>query len=94
MIKPTLGRIVWFKPGKDDRTPSNPDGLCAAFITCVHSDSMVNLCVFDANGHPTPRTSVPLVQDDEEVPVGCYCQWMPYQLGQAARTEAAEQARK
>jgi hypothetical protein len=53
----------------------------AALVTYVHSDTMVNLAVFDANGNGHGRTSVKLVQDggnprsvDES-----YCEWMPYQ---------------
>ncbi|MBF5006826.1 hypothetical protein ISG32_21500 [Diaphorobacter sp. NR2-3-3-1] len=45
----------------------------------------------DANGNAHSRTSVPLVQDGDSCPAnGYYCEWMPYQKGQAAKTEAAE----
>lgn len=89
LIKPSLGRIVWFTPAKGDSMPTNPDGRCAAIVTCVHSDSMVNLCVFDANGLPRPCGIVPLVQQNAEAPGGYFCEWMPYQLD-AARRQAAE----
>jgi len=37
---------------------------------------------------------VPLVQDEPGVPASSYCCWMPYQKGQAAKTEALEAAAK
>lgn len=99
MIKPSNGRIVWY-------TPSRPSGdfdsdACivqhdklkplAAMVVHVWGDRMVNLVVFDSNGTATPRTSVELLQDDDGKPEGGrFCSWMPYQLGQAAKTEAAE----
>jgi hypothetical protein len=56
----------------------------------VWSDTCVNLVVFNANGVPYNRTSVLLVQDANPVPGSQYCEWMPYQKGQAAKTEALE----
>jgi len=93
MIKPTIGRVVWFW----DKSPDRPQQsqAHAALVTYVHSDTMVNLAVFDAGGHSHPHGSVLLVQDaDSEVPAGPYCEWMPYQKGQAAKTEALEAAAK
>lgn len=90
MIKPTIGRVVLFW----DRSPDRPlqTQAHAALVAYVHSDNMVNLSVFDAEGRPHPQTSVRLLQDDEEAPNGPYCEWMPYQKGQAAKTEALETA--
>ncbi len=52
---------------------------------------MVNLAVFDANGFARGETSVLLVQDGYGNPGGgAWCTWMPYQKGQAAKTEALE----
>jgi hypothetical protein len=54
---------------------------------------MVNLTVFDHNGCPHSRTSITLIQegDDPNLIGGrAWCEWMPYQKGQAAKTEAAE----
>jgi hypothetical protein len=87
MIKPTIGRIVWFYP-RGHKAGEQP---LAAIVAHVWSDTCVNLAIFDANGQPyTPgTTSVLLVQENSEVPsAGNFCTWMPYQL--AAKTEAAE----
>jgi hypothetical protein len=88
MIKPTIGRVVWFHP-----SGSSPDQQPhAALIAYVHNDTVVNLATFDENGYADNATSVPLWQSDGDVarPVSFYCEWMPYQQGQAAKTEALE----
>lgn len=88
MIKPTVGRVVWFYkyvPGQGHKGP------LAAHVAYVHSDSMVNLMVIDENGLPRSETSVYLRQEGNEAPQSNYCEWMPYQKGQAAKTEALEQ---
>jgi hypothetical protein len=88
MIKPTIGRVVWFHPASnfigahfDKAEP------LAAIIVHVWTDRMVNLAVFDQNGcHHCGATSVRLLQDgDETLEGGHYCQWMPYQIGQAKK---------
>lgn len=86
MITPTIGRVVWYRPASHD----GDQPLCA-LVTYVHSDTMVNLAVFDPNGNPFAATSVPLRQDDDPAPAGSYAEWMPYQKGQAAKAEALEQ---
>ena len=98
MIKPTVGRVVLFTPAVSD-LPA--DKLCqngiqplAAIIVYVWSDTCVNLAVFDANGQSHSRTSVPLLDLNDETRQGMsyFCEWMPYQVGQAAKTETAENA--
>lgn len=91
MIKPTVGRVVWYRPSPGENIVGN-DGSqpLAAIITHVWSDTCINLAVFDANGIATNRTSVYLLQPETERPASQFAEWMPYQLGQAARTEAAE----
>lgn len=89
MISPTVGRVVWFY---DEKAASSGD-CQAAIVTHVRSDTCVNLAIFDHNGNSVvnPPTSVRLLQDGEERPTECcYCEWMPYQKGQAARTEQLE----
>lgn len=101
MIKPSIGRVVWYQPGDGSGAR---DGFvqhggafgasrqpCAAIITYVWSDTMVNLVVFDHNGVTHQRTSVDLRNDAPSLPTATqYCEWMPYQKGQAAKTEALE----
>ena len=89
-ILPTVGRVVWFTPSRltgdygfthiDSRKP------LAAIVSHVFNDALVNLSVFDSNGTPFSRTSVPLVQAGEaKSENGYFCEWMPYQVGQAAK---------
>lgn len=89
MIKPTIGRIVWYTP--EMYVPSNSNygtQPFAAIVTYVHSDRMVNLSVFDHTGEHYSVRSVTLVQDDDETrPSDRYCEWMPYQIGQAKKHE-------
>lgn len=88
MIKPTIGRVVLVqkRPASTDQNQAEP-----ALITYVWSDTMINVGGFDHNGIPFSGTSITLVQDGE-APEGCYAEWMPYQKGQAAKTEALEAA--
>jgi len=54
-------------------------------VAHVFNDVLVNLSVFDSNGVSHSRTSVKLVQAGEAKPEhGYFCEWMPYQVGQAA----------
>lgn len=92
-IKPTVGRVVWFyRANSFDTTafaaPAEGEPL-AAIVTRVWNDRGVNLAVFDANGVTHPRTSVPLVQEGDDVPEhGPYATWMPYQVSQAKKHAA------
>jgi len=91
MIIPTVGRIVWFTPARDDtELVRHGDGPLAAIVTHVHSDRCVNLAVFDANANQASRTSVTLLQDDDaEAEYGRFARWMPYQIGQAKKHETS-----
>lgn len=96
MIQPTVGRVVLFtpsitpEPGFEHHDRTKP---LAAMVTHVWNDRMVNLVVFDSNGNAFGKTSVQLLQDDDLKPeYGYFCAWMPYQVGQAAKAEAAEAA--
>jgi hypothetical protein len=52
---------------------------------------MVNLAAFDPHGSAQPKSSVPLLQDDDAKPEGGYfCSWMPYQVEQAKKHEAED----
>jgi hypothetical protein len=60
-------------------------------IAYVHSNICINVGGFDRNGAPFQITSLTLLQDDAPVPErGAYAVWMPYQKGQAAKTESLE----
>lgn len=87
MIKPTVGRVVWFYKYVSGQGHKGP---LAAHVAFVHSDSMVNLMVIDENGVPRSETSVRLSQEGNDTPQHDYCEWMPYQKGQADKTEALE----
>ena len=87
MIVPTIGRVVWFRTSEAKQP-------YAAVITFVWSDSLVNLCVFHPNGNAMARTSIHLHQEGEEYPSGDYAEWMPYQIGQAAKTQEIQDAQQ
>jgi len=83
VIKPTVGRVVWFWQGRPAYPEQQPQ---AAMIARVWSDTCVNLAIFDPNGNPVPNppTSIRLLQEGEELPeTGHYATWMPFQVGQA-----------
>lgn len=91
MIKPSIGRVVWYHPATSQRINGEPDGQpCAAIVTYVWGDRMVNLTAMTPNGAPYGVTSVTLVQEGDASPIERYCEWMPYQKGQAAKTESLE----
>ena len=86
MIKPTIGRVVLVRRFLDG-APLSPQPE-PALVCYVHSDRMVNVGGFDANGKPFAATSVQLLQDDDAAPgliSGAYAEWMPYQKEQAAK---------
>lgn len=94
MIVPTVGRQVWYRPGSYEpgmAIGSDSAQPLAATVVYVWNDTMVNLQVLDSNGHPHRRTSVLLWQGEHEPPYGSgYCEWMPYQIGQAKREQPIE----
>jgi hypothetical protein len=83
MIKPTVGRVVWYyKPGAQ-----HTDQPYAALISYVHSDTCINVGGFDHNGKPFADTSVMLHQDEESYGNpggGAWASWMPYQKSVAS----------
>jgi hypothetical protein len=83
-IEPTVGRCLHYRPAAGNEP-------LAAMLAKVNSDTSVNLTVFGADGVTHARSNVPLVQEGEVPPEGqSYCEWMPYQTGQAKRTEEVE----
>lgn len=81
MITPTIGRVVWYH-AKDGDFNGQP---LAAIVCHVWSDTCVNLSIFDSNGNQHGLTSVFLYQGDTDRPSDDYCEWMPYQIGQAKK---------
>lgn len=87
-IIPTVGRMVHYIP--QNNTARMPGQPCAAVIAAVLDENTINLTAFDANGHPYAVQNVMLYHGDPEAqtpPEVGYAQWMPYQQGQAAKTE-------
>lgn len=91
IIPPTIGRKVWFRPNGvnvignkilliyDDTQPLD------ATIVFISEDKLVNLMVADQAGETHAVMGAMLVQEGGELPPhgSCYCEWMPYQVGQA-----------
>lgn len=75
-MKPTVGRQVHFF---DSHTYSVGAGRGvidhpkAATIVYVHSETVVNLCVFDHNGVPHSVGCVPFLQAHEPSTTGFHC---------------------
>ncbi|WP_027085407.1 hypothetical protein [Cohnella panacarvi] len=79
---PTVGRMVYYKslgsPGGEFQSVDR-----AAVITAVHNATCIDICVFNPNG----------LYFNQKVTQGQnpgQWDWMPYQKGQAARTEQLE----
>lgn len=81
MIKPTIGRVVWYKDS------SISDQMMPALICYVWNDGMVNLAVHNGNGESFSKTSVPLFHGDAGNCPESVCCWMPYQKQQAESTK-------
>lgn len=86
MIKPTVGRVVWYWP-LGLKSKEAGDQPCSAQVAYVHGDRMINIGYLSHNGLACAATSVTLVQDGDEYPEqGGFCEWMPYQKQVAAGT--------
>lgn len=84
MIKPTVGRVVLYKPKIGEQSVSHEHVQpFRADICYVWSDICVNLSVNNENGKQFCRESVTLAQDRDPLPGECY--WMDYQKHQAAK---------
>jgi hypothetical protein len=93
MIEPTVGRVVWYTPAtKAEMGRKDPgEQPLAAIIAHVHHAGLVNLMIIDREGECYWRTNVPLNQDPTITREPGTCEWMPYQKGQAAKTEQLEE---
>ena len=100
MIKPTVGRKVWYRPSQQDKdgladTPqrmeANNDEPLDATVIAVWGDRCVNLAIFDIYGTLHARRSVTLLQDGDIRPAGGrLAEWMPYQQAQAAKVPTGD----
>jgi len=87
MIKPTIGRVVWVWQSETQTDPF------PALITKVWGDNCVNVAGFNDGGTPFSQSSIYLVQEEDQQPKpNCRAEWMPYQVGQAAKHEAIAQS--
>jgi hypothetical protein len=89
-IKPTVGRVVWYIPKNVDNLEQHNNDPLKADIIAVHSPEEVSLFVISASGQTRYISKAPLWQLESGKPKpekGGYAMWMPYQLGQAAKTE-------
>ena len=95
-ITPTVGRVVLYRPRPGVEGEERP--TLAAIVAAVHDHDSLMLSVIDANGNasgvgPVWHRDVPMVHAPEagDVPLPIeardFWEWMPYQLGQAAKTE-------
>lgn len=93
IIPPTIGRKVWFRPngvnviGNKLLQVFDDSQALDATVVCVADAQTVNLLVVDHAGVTHAAPNIRLVQPqagDLTPPEGtCYCEWMPYQVGQA-----------
>lgn len=81
MIKPTIGRIVWFWRTDSEEGQAEPGIVCY-----VLHDRSVNLAVFDDTGTSREERCVTLHQEGDPAPAGRHASWMLYQVGQAKET--------
>lgn len=97
IITPTIGRKVWYRHDGLQTTDINGGQINAvsygdqpmdATVIYVWHDRMVNLRITDHAGNTFALSSVHLVQQGDVTPGYRYCEWMPYQKGQAAKAAA------
>lgn len=84
IIKPTVGRKLWYWPTPAEKSWSH-DQPFDATIVHVLSDRQVNLHVINEVGYIVPaKEGVVLLQPDmKRDPIPGECSWMPFQVGQA-----------
>jgi hypothetical protein len=101
-IEPTVGRVVWYWPEGAHARNEQPRSASVAHVIARDGDprgpQYLNIGYLGTDGRHWDAQRVLLWQGEEldgPRPLGPHCEWMPYQKGQAARTEALEeQARR
>lgn len=87
MIKPSIGRVLWFTPATAHDSRHDKTQPLAGIVSYVWSDKLVNLTVSNQDGSTQGCTSVRLVQPEEDpasfAESGYFATWMPFQIGQA-----------
>ena len=90
-ITPTIGRKLWYWPNENDIKIEYMESFDSvqpfdATVVFVEDLRKVNLFIVDHNGNTYDRRYIPLIQPGDDKPVGGgYCEWMPYQIGQAKK---------
>lgn len=92
MIKPTIGRRVWYWPhlteaaywDRDSEGCEIPSQPFDAGIAHVNLDGTINISVFNDLGNAMPGKQNVHQTTPEERKVGCWS-WMPYQVGVASQ---------
>lgn len=96
MIKPTIGRVLWYYPSPYDTLEQSSDKQpLAAIVARVWDTGLVTLMVIDPDGNTHARAHVRLVQEGDSTPPttgSAYATWMPFQIGQARKHEPAPPA--
>jgi hypothetical protein len=83
MIKPTVGRMVWFYHKGEHVNLYQPQAAQVAYVHEDKDSKLVNLSVLTPDGDAFPRMKVSLIQEGETPPEGEFCCWMPFQQSQA-----------
>ena len=104
MIKPTIGRKLWFWRTKEQfeaaqaanqdhsttgRIDEQPED---ATIVAVWNPTLLNLQVIDHHGVARAETSVQLLQEGDLIPPSRFATWMPFQVGQSKLLQDKVQA--
>lgn len=94
-IDPTVGRVLYYferqTQSRNGQTGVFLRGPLAAIVCAVLSPRVVNLSVHNESGTTYPVQGVYLVQPGEMPPdIPSYAQWMPFQVGQAAKAGAED----
>ena len=87
-ILPTVGRKVWFRRNgayKEGMVELGSTTPMDATVVYVWEPDMVNLLVTDHVGNQFQINNVTLVTPDHPGVTHWYCEWMPYQIGQAKK---------
>ena len=88
VIQPTIGRQVWLWLDQQHKKHGQP---FAATVVYVNSVRDINVHALDNSGQPAAYVGITLVQPGDKLPLtGAFCEWMPYQIGQAAQAGGAE----